>query len=57
MQELYLELGQLIATLSQELGRSPTVPELASATGASEEAVLEALEAGQRVPQRVDRRP
>jgi RNA polymerase sigma-B factor len=46
VQELYLELGQLIATISQELGRSPTVPELASATGVSEEAVLEALDAG-----------
>ena len=47
IQELYLELGQTVSTLSQELGRSPTVAELAAATGASEEAVLEALEAGQ----------
>ena len=47
IQELYLELGHVISSLSQELGRSPTVTELASATGASEEAVLEALEAGQ----------
>ncbi|HEX3948145.1 MAG TPA: sigma-70 family RNA polymerase sigma factor, partial [Acidimicrobiales bacterium] len=47
IQELYLELGQSVGTLSQELGRSPTVVELAQATGASEEAVLEALEAGQ----------
>jgi len=47
IQELYLELGHAIGTLSQELGRSPTVAELAKATGASEEAVLEALEAGQ----------
>jgi RNA polymerase sigma-B factor len=47
VQELYLELGKLTETLSQELGRSPTVAELAGATGASEEAVLEALEAGQ----------
>jgi len=47
IQELYLELGQSVAVLSQELGRSPTVPELANATGASEETVLEALEAGQ----------
>jgi RNA polymerase sigma-B factor len=46
VQELYLELGQVIGTLSQELSRSPTVPELATTTGASEEAVLEALEAG-----------
>jgi len=47
IQELYLELGHSIGTLSQELGRSPTVAELAGSTGASEEAVLEALEAGQ----------
>jgi RNA polymerase sigma-B factor len=47
IQELYLELGHAIGTLSQELGRSPTVAELATATEASEEAVLEALEAGQ----------
>ncbi len=47
IQELYLELGHSVSTLSQELGRSPTVAELAESTGASEEAVLEALEAGQ----------
>jgi len=46
IQELYLELGHHIDRLSQELGRAPTVAELASASGASEEAVLEALEAG-----------
>src|SRR3954465_7548273 len=47
MQELYLRLGKVIATLSQELGRSPTIPELATAAQVSEEEVLEALEAGQ----------
>lgn len=47
VQELYLELGHATSSLVQELGRSPTVPELASATGASEEAVIEAIEAGQ----------
>ncbi len=47
IQELYLELGHAVGALSQELGRSPTVAELAATTGASEEAVLEALEAGQ----------
>ena len=47
VQELYLELGKVTETLAQELGRSPTVAELASATGATEEAVLEAMEAGQ----------
>jgi RNA polymerase sigma-B factor len=47
VQELYLELGPTTARLSQELGRSPTVPELAQAIGTSEESVIEAIEAGQ----------
>ena len=47
VQELYLELGHATSALVQELGRNPTVAELAEATGASEEAVIEAIEAGQ----------
>ncbi|MDQ3570686.1 MAG: SigB/SigF/SigG family RNA polymerase sigma factor [Actinomycetota bacterium] len=47
MQELYLRLGKVVSALSQELGRSPTIPELASEAQVSEEEVLEALEAGQ----------
>lgn len=47
VQELYLELGHATSALVQELGRSPTVAELARATSASEEAVIEAIEAGQ----------
>lgn len=47
MQELYLRLTKITASLSQELGRSPTVDELAAETETSIEAVLEALEAGQ----------
>ena len=47
LQELYLHLNQSVATLSQELKRSPTIAELAADTGATEEQVLEALEAGQ----------
>src|SRR5690348_1755013 len=47
MQELYLRLGKVIATLSQELGCSPTIPELAAEAQVSEEEVLEAMEAGQ----------
>jgi RNA polymerase sigma-B factor len=47
IQELYLHLGQAISDLSQSLGRSPTIQELAKVTSASEEDVLEALEAGQ----------
>lgn len=46
VQELYLEVGELVRHLSQELGRSPTVGELCGATGASEDDVLEALDAG-----------
>jgi RNA polymerase sigma-B factor len=47
MQELYLRLGKVVATLGQELGRSPTIAELAAEVKVSEEEVLEALEAGQ----------
>jgi RNA polymerase sigma-B factor len=46
-QELYLRLGKVVATLGQELGRSPTIAELAAEVAVSEEEVLEALEAGQ----------
>ncbi len=46
VQELYLELGHDIDRLVQELGRAPTVAELAAASGSSEAAVLEAIEAG-----------
>ena len=47
MQELYLQLGKVVGTLSQELGHSPTIAELAAEVEVSEEEVLEALEAGQ----------
>ena len=46
LQELNVRLSKLIETLTVELGRSPTVPELAKAAGVEEEAVLEALESG-----------
>ena len=46
VQELYLSLGQSTDDLSQRLGRSPTIRELAEETGASEEDVVEAIEAG-----------
>jgi RNA polymerase sigma-B factor len=45
VQELCLEVSALTASMSQELGRSPTVAELAARTGATDEAVIEALEA------------
>jgi RNA polymerase sigma-B factor len=47
IQELVLEIGTCVERLNQELGRAPTVAELARAIGAPEVDVLEALEAGQ----------
>ncbi|MHB1534541.1 MAG: SigB/SigF/SigG family RNA polymerase sigma factor [Acidimicrobiales bacterium] len=47
MQELYLQVGDVVSTLGQELGRSPTIAELAADIEVTEEEVLEALEAGQ----------
>jgi RNA polymerase sigma-B factor len=47
MQELYLRLSKVIDSLSQELGRSPTIEELARDAEVTPEEVLEALEAGQ----------
>lgn len=47
LQEMYLRLSKIISTLSQELGRSPTVDELAAEADVSPEDVLESLEAGQ----------
>jgi RNA polymerase sigma-B factor len=47
LQELYLRIGSAVNDLSQSLGRSPTVAELAAELGVTEEAVLEATEAGQ----------
>ena len=46
VQELHLRLGKVVSTLSQDLGRSPTIGEIAERAGASEEEVLEAMEAG-----------
>ncbi len=47
MQELYLHLSSVIDELRQQLGRSPTIAEMAAEVQVSEEEVLEALEAGQ----------
>ncbi len=47
IQELYLEIGKATDSLCQELGHPPTVAELASCVGTSEESILEAIEAGQ----------
>ncbi|WP_421117826.1 SigB/SigF/SigG family RNA polymerase sigma factor [Aquihabitans daechungensis] len=47
VQELHLLLNSLVAELTHQLGRSPTIVELATAARASEEEVLEAMEAAQ----------
>ena len=46
LQELNVQLSKLIEELTVELGRSPTIPELAKASGQEEELVVEALESG-----------
>jgi RNA polymerase sigma-B factor len=47
LQELHLELTKVVNSLGQELGRSPTVAEIAKAAGTTEESVLEGLEIAQ----------
>ena len=46
LQELNVQLSRLIEQLTVQLGRSPTIGELAEAAGVTEEEVLEALESG-----------
>ncbi len=46
LQELNVQLSRLMEQLTVQLGRSPTIPELAKAAGVEEEQVLEALESG-----------
>jgi RNA polymerase sigma-B factor len=46
LQELNVQISKLIEQQTVQLGRSPTIPELAKAAGVEEEAVLEALESG-----------
>ena len=46
LQELNVQLSRLIEQQTVELGRSPTIAELAKAAGVEEEEVLEALESG-----------
>ena len=46
LQELSVRLSRLIEQLTVQLGRSPTIPDLAEAAGVEEEQVLEALESG-----------
>ena len=47
VQELHVRLNALVAELTQDLGRSPTIAELATAARTSQEEVLEAMEAAQ----------
>ena len=47
LQELHLELTKIVGDLGQELGRSPTVSEIAKVAGTTDEAVLEGLEIAQ----------
>jgi RNA polymerase sigma-B factor len=46
LQELNVQLSRLMDQLTVQLSRSPTIPELAKASGSTEEEVLEALESG-----------
>jgi RNA polymerase sigma-B factor len=46
LKELFLPLSRLLDQLTGDLGRSPTIAEIASAARLSEEEVIEALEAG-----------
>src|SRR3954467_9313107 len=46
LQELNVQLSRLVEQLTVQLGRSPTITELAKASGTEEEEVLEALESG-----------
>ena len=46
LQELNVQLSRLMEQLTVQLGRSPTIAELAKASGSEEEEVLEALESG-----------
>jgi RNA polymerase sigma-B factor len=45
LQELGIHVNQTLPTLTQELGRSPTIREIADRLGASSEEILEAMDA------------
>src|SRR2546423_9570334 len=46
LQELNIQVSRLLEEQTVQLGRSPTIPELAKAAGVTDEEVLEALESG-----------
>ena len=45
LQEIGLQLSRIVSEMYQELGRSPTVPEIAARSGLSDEDVLEGMDA------------
>jgi len=47
LQELRLEISKISGDLAQDLGRSPTVADLAAKLGVSEEEIIEGLDCGQ----------
>lgn len=47
IQELHVKTNTVVVEMTQRLGRSPTVAELAAATASSEEEILEAMDASQ----------
>jgi len=47
LQELRLDISKISGDLAQQLGRSPTVADLAHALGSTEEDIIEALDSGQ----------
>src|SRR5258708_31202458 len=50
LQELNVQLSKLMEQLTVQLGRSPTIPELAKAAGAEEEQGLESVESRRAYP-------
>jgi RNA polymerase sigma-B factor len=46
LQELRLDIGKASGELAQQLGHSPTVPELAAHLGVSDDNIIEAMESG-----------
>ena len=54
LQEHHLRIVRVVEDLTQELGRSPRIPEVAGRSGLTEEQVLEAMEVAASVPVSLD---
>ncbi len=54
IQELHVKTNTVVVEMTQRLGRSPTVAELAAATASSEEEILEAMDASQAYRSMID---